>query len=87
MNAVGKSLTEDKFEVGWSLQGEGLSDTLEIGKKLSMQLGILQWLTCGVAYLNDNERIRSYILGNDPFNTFDKLGTSLQDYFHKLSDG
>jgi hypothetical protein len=53
MNAVGKSLTEDKFEVGGSLQGEGLSDTLEIGKKLSieigkklsMQLGILQWLT------------------------------------------
>ena len=28
MNAMGKTLTEDKFEVDGSLQGEGLSDTL-----------------------------------------------------------
>ena len=32
-NAMGKSLTEDKFEVGGSLQGEGLSDTIRNSKK------------------------------------------------------
>ena len=31
-SAMGKSLTEDKFEVGGSLQGEGLSDTIRNSK-------------------------------------------------------